>query len=82
MSRWFNVDLYGNYNGGPPDTKKLVTGDNPEKLAEYAITNITECYLRELGRHPHRMELELIWARTLNKSNPISFPRDPESEIL
>jgi hypothetical protein len=82
MSRWFNVDLYGNYNGGPPDTKKLVTGDNPEQLAEYAINNITDCYLRELGRHPRRMELELIWSRTLNKKTPVAFPRNPESEIL
>ena len=82
MSRWFNVDLYGNYKGAPPDQKKLVTGDNPEKLAEYAITNITECYLRELGRHPRRMELELIWARTLNKKSPLRIDRDPTSEIL
>ncbi len=82
MSRWFNIDLYGNYKGVPPDLKKMVTGDSPEQLAESAINNITECYLREVGRPPRRMELELIWSRTLNKSNPIEYPRNPESEIL
>ena len=82
MSRWFNVDLYGNYKGAPPDHKLLVTGDNPEQLAEYAINNITDCYLRELGRHPRRMELELIWSRTLNKKVPMKMERNPESEIL
>ena len=82
MSRWFNVDLYGNYEGGPANVKKLVTGDSPEQLAEYAINNITDCYLREVGRPPRRMELELIWSRTLNKKSPMALPRNPESEIL
>ena len=82
MSRWFNVDHYGNYRGGPADKSKLTTGENPELLAEYALSNITECYLRELGRHPRRMELELIWSRTLNKKAPLKMKRDPTSEVL
>ena len=61
MSRWFNVDPFGNYKGGPPDFKRSVSGDSPEQLAEYAMSNITECFLREIGRHPKRLELELIW---------------------
>lgn len=82
MSRWFNVDHYGNYKGGPADKSKLTTGESPEQLAEYAVNNITDCYLRELGRHPKRMELELIWSRTLNKKSPLHLERNPESEIL
>jgi hypothetical protein len=82
MSRWFNVDAFGNYKGGPPDFKRSVSGDNPEQLAEYAMSNITECFLREIGRHPKRLELELIWSRTLNKIRPLTIDRDPTSEIL
>ena len=82
MSRWFNVDHHGNYKGGPADKNKLTVGENPELLAEYALNNITECFLREIGRHPKRLELELIWSRTLNKIKPIKFERDPTSEIL
>ena len=81
---WFNVDLNGGYKGGPADLKKLALGDHPEQLAQYAIRNITDCYLREIGRPPRQRELELVWARALRKENgpEFSFERDPESEIL
>jgi hypothetical protein len=82
MSRWFNLDARGNHQRGPADTKKLVSGENPEQLALYAVDNITECFLRERGRPPHRRELELIWARTLNRKTPARFKRGAESEIL
>lgn len=82
MSRWFNVDLYGNFKGGPPNFKRTMSGDSPEQLAEYALSNITDCFLREIGRHPTRLELELVWSRTLNKKRPIQIERDPTSEIL
>ena len=82
MSRWFNVDHFGNYKGGPADVKRLVSGENPEQLATYALDNITDCFMREIGRPPRRVELELLWARILNKKVPTHFPRLPESEVL
>ena len=82
MSRWFNVDVYGNYQGVPADQKKIVSGENPEHLARYALESINDCFMREIGRLPRRIELELIWSRTLNKKEPKRFPRDPESEVL
>jgi hypothetical protein len=83
MSLWFNLDARGHHKRGPANAKKLVSGENPEQLAVYAVDNITECFLREMGRPPHRRELELIWTRTLNRKTPTSwFRRGPESEIL
>ncbi len=82
MSTWFNVDHHGNYKGGPANLKRIVSGDNPEQLATYALDNITDCFMREIGRPPKRIELELLWSRTLNKKVPTLFPRCPESEIL
>ncbi len=82
--RWFNVDLRGRCKGGAADLKKLSLGDHPEQLACYAIRNITDCYLREIGRPPKDRELELVWARAIKKENgPRSpFKRNPESEII
>mgnify|MGYP004367085683 CR=1 FL=1 len=59
-------------------------GDNPQHLARYAVQNITDCYLREIGRHPTQRELELTFSAAVRKesSPPFDMKRDPTSEIL
>jgi hypothetical protein len=82
MTRWFNIDVQGNYQAGPPDGCRLVSGDSAEALASHALDTITDAFFREMGRPPHRMELELVWSRTLNKRLPRPPARCPESEVL
>ena len=82
VGRWSNMDLYGNEKSGTWDPARLARGDNPEALVESAMDNIADCYLREIGRPPRRMELELLWRRILERKMPINIQRCLESEIL
>jgi hypothetical protein len=80
---WFNVDFQDRKAGGLPDFKKTVSGLNPEQLAVYAVKNIEDCYLREIGRPPTNSELAAVWRRAIVKhSAPYPFKRCPESEVL
>lgn len=80
--RWRNMDVYGNAKSGNWDPSRLACGPNPEALLDHVMDTVTECYLREIGRPPRRMELELLWARVLNKKMPIRMERCLESEII
>jgi hypothetical protein len=83
MSCWFKIDANGIRVGHLDGRRAIISGEPPEQLASYAISNISDCFVREIGRPPTRLELELVWRRTLDSEVPMPvFQRCPESEVL